>query len=397
MPTPAPLQHNVVTTTSSGGTPNTVSAAFGSNNSAGSLLIAGVGINLAAASISGIIDSQGNAWSKAVATTMSTTLDGEVWYAPNSKAGANTLTITITGTTTARVTTVDLVEVSNIVLSSPLDKTSSNQGTGNAIASLAGPTTRAGEFLFGFVARGAIVGPSAGPTDSSSSPAVTWNALDEVHSQNPSVISAYGIQSSVGSFAVKWTTTSANFTAFCASFLNTQTISQTLSSSGAGSASIARSIGKTMSASGAASAAMTRGIGKVLTASGAGSAAMARSIGKTLAASVAGAGALAKGIGKVLVASSAAAALMTRQISKTLIASAAAVASFVKTIGKFLSAVAQAVANLVGTKITPVVVAPIIIDAPLLAVVPIAAPIVGKVVFENAPLVATAIIVARIK
>ena len=54
MPTPAPLQHNVVATTSSGGTPNTVSAAFGSNNSAGSLLIAGVGINLAAASISGI-------------------------------------------------------------------------------------------------------------------------------------------------------------------------------------------------------------------------------------------------------------------------------------------------------------------------------------------------------
>ncbi len=88
MPTPAPLQHNVVATTSSGGTPNTVSAAFGSNNGAGSLLIAGIGINLAAASISGITDSQGNSWSKAVATT-STALDGEIVYAPNSKAGAN--------------------------------------------------------------------------------------------------------------------------------------------------------------------------------------------------------------------------------------------------------------------------------------------------------------------
>jgi hypothetical protein len=218
MPTPAPLQHNVVATTSSGGTPNTVSAAFGSNNSAGSLLIAGVGINLAAASISGIIDSQGNAWSKAVATTMSTTLDGEIWYAPNSKAGANNLTITITGTTGARVTTVDLVEVSNVVASSPLDKTSSNQGTASAGASQAGPTTQAGEFLFGFVARAAVVGPTAGPTDNSSSPAITWNALDEVHSQNPSVISAYGIQPSVGSFAVKWTTSSVNFIALEASF-----------------------------------------------------------------------------------------------------------------------------------------------------------------------------------
>ena len=64
-------------------------------------------------------------------------------------------------------------------------------------------------------------GPTAGPTDSFSSPAVTWNALDEVHSQNPSVISAYGIQSGVGSFAVKWTTASASFVAIEASFFAT--------------------------------------------------------------------------------------------------------------------------------------------------------------------------------
>ena len=57
MPTPAPLQHNVVATTSSGGTPIRFGR-LGSNNSAGSLLIAGVGINLATASISAIVDSQ---------------------------------------------------------------------------------------------------------------------------------------------------------------------------------------------------------------------------------------------------------------------------------------------------------------------------------------------------
>lgn len=223
MPTPAPLQHNVVATTSSGGTPNTAVAAFGSNNAAGSLLIAAVGTNLAAASISGIVDSRGNVWSKAVAITVSTVLDGELWYAPNSKAGANTLTITITGTTGTRATTVDLVEVSNIVLASPLDKTASQAAaSGTPQTGSTAITTQAAEFLFGAVFRSATAGPSAGPTDFST-PALAWNALDEVHSQVPSVISAYAVSIATGTYDVGWTTASANYVGIMATFFAAST------------------------------------------------------------------------------------------------------------------------------------------------------------------------------
>ena len=103
----------------------------------------------------------------------------------------------------------------------PLDKTSTNQGTGSAIASLAGPTTQSGEFLFGFVARAATVGPTVGPTDRIKQPRSLMECARRSPFYNPAVISAYGIESGTGNFAVKWTTSSANFVALCASFFAT--------------------------------------------------------------------------------------------------------------------------------------------------------------------------------
>lgn len=398
MGTPAPLQHNVVTTTSSGGTPNTASAAFSSNNAAGSLLVAAIGINTSSPSVSGITDSQGNTWSKAAATNGSSS-DAEVWYAPNSKAGANTLTITITGTSSARPTTVDLVEVSNIVLASPLDKTALVSSSGTTPATgVTGVTTKAVEFLYGVIVRGGTLAPSAGPTDESASPATTYSPLDEVHSQNPSLTSAYAVSSATGAYAVGWTSANQNYIGIIATFIATRTISQAVTGSGAGSASIVKQAGKSLSATVSGAAAITHSMTKlvVLAASAAAAGNMTRSVGKLLVASSAGAATIARSISKTLIASSAALALMTRQIGKALNATAMGIASFVKTIGKILSAAMQGVANLVGIKITTVVVPPVVIEAPVIAVAQIVAPITGVCVIE-APVHAVAIIHARVR
>lgn len=74
----------------SNNTATTIPQAFASNNTLGNCLIALVA-SISANDITNVTDSQGNTWLPA-GTTAASHL-GEIWYAPNCKAGANTVTL----------------------------------------------------------------------------------------------------------------------------------------------------------------------------------------------------------------------------------------------------------------------------------------------------------------
>src|SRR5208282_3831754 len=104
---------------SQGGTTNTASPqniAFSTNNALGNLLVAGGRTN-GGATAPAITDTQGNSW---------TLIDFDNWsgannfwmaYAPNCKAGANTVIVTLGGILCSTV----IAEYSGVSTTSPLD------------------------------------------------------------------------------------------------------------------------------------------------------------------------------------------------------------------------------------------------------------------------------------
>ena len=128
----------------------TGSAAFGSNNTLGNLLVAIIRNGLISS------DTQNNTWVAA-----NTYTDITMYFAANCKAGANTVS------TSGQA--VVIAEFSGVLATSPLDQNNDAQGTSNTYLSGSITTTQAAELLIGGVenetANSLTNTPGAGWTD----------------------------------------------------------------------------------------------------------------------------------------------------------------------------------------------------------------------------------------
>jgi methionine-rich copper-binding protein CopC len=124
-----------------------VSIAFPASNTAGNLIIAFVRASTTTQTIT-LSDSAGNSYSQAVSQAQTT--DGHqtaIFYAPNIKAGANTVTATFSASNNHPF--LGIYEYSGLSTTNPLDKTAAAQGTTAAASSGATATTTvANELVF---------------------------------------------------------------------------------------------------------------------------------------------------------------------------------------------------------------------------------------------------------
>lgn len=129
---------------------NSSSCAYGSNNAAGNLLVAGLQDSVDPAGIT-LSDTRGNTWVKAVGLYASGPgLSGSIWYVENCAAGANTVTV---AGGTASFQELDIAEYSGAATSSPLDQTAIATSSSTAPDSGATATTsQAAELVVGLIA-----------------------------------------------------------------------------------------------------------------------------------------------------------------------------------------------------------------------------------------------------
>ncbi len=113
-------------TATSGGTPNTVAFTYAGGVTAGDFLFVILAIGTSAGA-TGVADSLGQTWLKAISKTQST-ITCEIWYKENTAAGTPTVTITIGGTSAINITG-ELGEASGIASASSLDQTASAAGS----------------------------------------------------------------------------------------------------------------------------------------------------------------------------------------------------------------------------------------------------------------------------
>ncbi|PYS12164.1 MAG: hypothetical protein DMG15_15320 [Acidobacteria bacterium] len=138
--------------TTNNATATNIAQAFGSSNTAGNFIVAAVSAeNNPALTCS---DSQGNAYS--IATTQYDNINNQflaICYAPNIRAGANTVTATLSASAGYRRLLIH--EYAGIVSVSPVDVTAKNMANGNTFTdstiTTAALTTVAGDLIFSAV------------------------------------------------------------------------------------------------------------------------------------------------------------------------------------------------------------------------------------------------------
>jgi hypothetical protein len=146
---------------SKGGTSNTLNSlgiAFTSNNTVGNLLVCAGVVNASTLAGLTITDSQGNAWTIALQDNWKSLSTFFMAYAPNCKAGANTVTIAQTGSLISGA----ISEYSGVQGGAPLDKIGySNSGTGTWTSAASGTVTTGqnGELIVS--AQGNSTGPAS--------------------------------------------------------------------------------------------------------------------------------------------------------------------------------------------------------------------------------------------
>ena len=107
-----------------GGASGAASLAFASNNTVGSLLICIFRSDIGAT----VSDSKGNSWHAAIAQSNGPVRELGIWYALNCKSGANTVTVTGSGSYfSAQV----IAEYSGVATASALGTTNSASGSGS--------------------------------------------------------------------------------------------------------------------------------------------------------------------------------------------------------------------------------------------------------------------------
>jgi|GEM_PF-1652524 len=144
-------------------------------------------------SITGITDSKGDAWTRAVAINPSKRLAAEIWYATSAAAGVTSVTVTFPKAVNP------VVRFYEITGASVVDQTSSASGTSTAPSSgTTGTTTRANEAVIGVIgfasATATITGLPSGFTNDARVP-------NPLTSFNNSEQAGHTISSAVGTFS----------------------------------------------------------------------------------------------------------------------------------------------------------------------------------------------------
>ena len=122
----------------------TVAVSYPGAQTQGDLNVVVVGWNDTTATVQSVVDSAGNAYSLAIGPTSGTALRQSIYYAPNIKAGSNTVTVTFNQP--AAFPDVRILEYRGV---STVDVTAGASGSGTAANSGAATTTVANELIFG--------------------------------------------------------------------------------------------------------------------------------------------------------------------------------------------------------------------------------------------------------
>jgi hypothetical protein len=122
----------------------TVPVAYPAAQTAGDLNVVVVGWNDTAATVQSVKDSGGNNYSLAIGPTSGTALRQSIYYAPNIKAGSNTVTVTFSQAAVAP--DVRILEYRGVTT---VDVTAGASGSSTTASSGAATTTVANELIFG--------------------------------------------------------------------------------------------------------------------------------------------------------------------------------------------------------------------------------------------------------
>ena len=127
-----------------------VSVGFARQQAAGDLNVVVVGWNDTTASVSSVVDSSGNTYTRAVGpNVVSGTLSQSIYYAKNIASAAGTNTVTVTFTTAAAYPDIRILEYSGADPNNPVDVTAANTGNSTSSSSGTVSTTNAADLLFG--------------------------------------------------------------------------------------------------------------------------------------------------------------------------------------------------------------------------------------------------------
>jgi hypothetical protein len=129
----------------------TVSVTFNAAQSAGNLNVVAVGWNDSKATVTSVVDSKGNTYTRAVGPTIvRSTLSQSIYYAKNiaaATAGSNAVTVTFSRAATAP--DIRILEYSGTDPNNPVDVTAANSGDSASSSSGSATTTNATDLIFG--------------------------------------------------------------------------------------------------------------------------------------------------------------------------------------------------------------------------------------------------------
>jgi hypothetical protein len=199
------IAHLQSATVAGGASAISLSRAFSSANTAGSLIVAAMSFDSTGGIALSCSDSQGNAYSNAIVRDDNTQAAG-ICYAAAVRAGANTVTVTFGVAHGARALMIH--EYSGVAAVSPLDKVSGNTATSTAVTSLAVVPAQNGELIFGLVSN----------TDGSA-PTGTAGAAFTIRQSVSNLTSEDRVLATAGSIAATFTlNTSQNYSGLVATF-----------------------------------------------------------------------------------------------------------------------------------------------------------------------------------
>src|SRR5215472_8246609 len=140
-----------------------LSVTFPGAQTAGNLNIVVVGWADTTSTVSSVVDSQGNAYSRAVGPTSGNGVQQSIYYAKNIVAGGNTVTVTFNKV--ASYPDVRILEYDGLDANGPLDATAGAVGNSSSASSGPATTTSSNELIFGAgTTAGGFSGPGAGFT-----------------------------------------------------------------------------------------------------------------------------------------------------------------------------------------------------------------------------------------
>src|SRR5216684_3003921 len=146
------VQVNYKTSNPSG---SSLAVAYPSAQTAANLNIVVVGWNDTTSTVSSVVDSRGNTYTRAVGATAGTALTQSIYYAKNIAGGSNTVTVTFNKA--ASYPDVRVLEYSGLNTTNPLDARASAMGSGSLANSGSATTMSATELIFGAGMTGGVI------------------------------------------------------------------------------------------------------------------------------------------------------------------------------------------------------------------------------------------------